>query len=69
YLKYDGNKSVIDKIKKVSTPGRRVYTKGKDIPRALNGYGITLISTSGGMFTDREAKEKGLGGEVIGMVW
>jgi len=69
YLRYEGNKSVITQIKRVSTPGRRVYTTGKRIPSALGGYGVTLISTSGGILTGRQAKEKGVGGEVIGMIW
>jgi len=69
YLKYEGKKSIISQIKNISSPGRRVYTKGKSIPSALGGYGVTLVSTSGGILTDRQAKEKGIGGEVIGMVW
>tara|TARA_B100000315_G_C14444677_1_gene526287 strand:- start:159 stop:554 length:396 start_codon:yes stop_codon:yes gene_type:complete len=69
YLRYDGKKNAITQIKKISTPGRRVYVPKKSIPRALGGYGITLISTSSGIMTDRKAKELGVGGEVIGMVW
>jgi len=69
YLKYEDKKSVISQIEKISSPGRRVYTKRKSIPSALGGYGVTLVSTSGGILTDKEAKEKGIGGEVIGMVW
>ncbi|MBP7088616.1 MAG: 30S ribosomal protein S8 [Candidatus Omnitrophica bacterium] len=69
YLKYEGKKSVINQIKKVSKPGRREYVKARDIFSSLQGYGITLISTSQGIFSDKEAKEKGLGGEVIGIVW
>lgn len=69
YLKYDGKKSVIRQIKRVSSPGRRVYAKNKDIPSVLGGYGFAIISTSQGIFTDKEARAKGLGGEVIGMVW
>lgn len=69
YLKYEGKKSAINQIKKVSKPGRREYIKARDISSSLQGYGITLISTSRGIFTDKEAKEKGIGGEVIGMVW
>ena len=69
YLKYDKKKGVIEQLKKVSLPGRRVYTKQKSIPSVLQGYGIAIISTSLGMLTDREAKEKGLGGEVVAMVW
>ncbi len=69
YLKYEGKKSVISQIEKISSPGRRVYAKRKNIPSALGGYGVTLVSTSGGILTDKEVKEKGIGGEVIGMVW
>ena len=53
YLKYEGNKSVLTQIERVSTPGRRVYTNRKSIPIALGGYGVTLVSTSGGILTDR----------------
>jgi small subunit ribosomal protein S8 len=69
YLKYEGKKSVINQIKKVSTPGRRVYAKRDAIPLVLRGYGIALVSTSSGILTDKEAKAKGVGGEVIGMIW
>ena len=69
YLKYEDKKSVINQIKRVSKPGRRVYARQKSIPSVLQGYGIAIISTSSGIFTDKEAKAKGVGGEVIGMVW
>ena len=69
YLKYENKKSIIAEIRKVSKPGRRIYVKNDAVPKALDGYGITIISTPQGIFTDKEAKEKGLGGEVIGMVW
>ncbi|MCF7908806.1 MAG: 30S ribosomal protein S8 [Candidatus Omnitrophica bacterium] len=69
YLKYQNKKGIIDQIKKVSKPGRRIYVKQQDIPRALGGYGVTIVSTSSGMLSGKEAREKGLGGEVIGMVW
>jgi len=69
YLKYEKKNSTIIQIKKVSKPGRRVYSKSKNIPLVLQGYGIALVSTSQGIFTDKEAKEKGIGGEIIGMVW
>ena len=69
YLKYEGKKSVISQIERVSTPGRRVYAKRKGVPITLNGYGVTLVSTSEGIITDKEAKEKGIGGEVMGRVW
>ncbi len=69
YLKYDGKESVITQIKRVSTPGRRVYAKGKSVPSVLRGYGLAIISTSSGICTDKEARQKGIGGEVLGMVW
>ena len=69
YLKYDGKKSIITQIKKVSTPGRRIYRKRKSIPYVLRGYGLALVSTPSGIYTDKEAREKGLGGEIMGMIW
>ena len=69
YLRYQNKKSALTEIKRVSKPGRRVYVSSNDVPVALNGYGVTLMSTSSGILTDKEAKEKGTGGEVIGMVW
>jgi len=69
YLKYEGKKSIIEHIEKVSTPGRRVYAQRKNVPSTLRGYGVTIVSTSIGVFTDKEAKEKGVGGEIIGRVW
>jgi len=69
YLRYNGKKCAISKIQKVSTPGRRVYAARKDINSILRGYGLAIVSTSSGIFSDREAREKGLGGEVVGMVW
>ena len=69
YLKYEGKKSVIAEIKRVSKPGRRVYTKGKNIQSVLQGLGVAIISTSSGIFTDKEAKAKGIGGEVMALIW
>ena len=69
YLRYSGKKSVIKEIKRVSRPGRRVYCSAKDVPSVLHGYGIAIVSTSGGIVTDKQAREKGLGGEILGMVW
>ena len=69
-LKYtaDGSK-VISGIKRISKPGLRVYAKGNEIPKVLNGLGVAIISTSAGMMTDREARQKNVGGEVIAYVW
>ena len=69
-LKYDekGNK-VIDGLKRISKPGLRVYASKDELPKVLNGLGIALISTSKGIKTDKEARQEGLGGEVLAYVW
>ena len=54
---------------RVSKPGRRVYTSAKDIPLVLGGRGMVIVSTSGGVMTGRDARKKGLGGELICKVW
>lgn len=64
-LKYDGKNSVIRNIKKISTPGRRIYRGKAELPVVLNNLGIAVISTSGGIMTNIEARKKGLGGEII----
>jgi small subunit ribosomal protein S8 len=70
YLKYAGeDTSVITGIRRVSTPGRRVYVRKDGIPRVMGGLGTSIVSTSRGMMTDREAREAGLGGELICQVW
>lgn len=69
-LKYGANdKKVISGLKRISKPGLRVYAKGTQIPKVLNGLGIAIISTSEGMMTDRDARKKHVGGEVIAYVW
>src|SRR4030042_5216219 len=69
YFKYTDKKSAIAQIKRISKPGRRVYFSCKDIPSALAGYGVTILSTTAGIVTDKQARQKGLGGEIIGMIW
>ena len=70
YLKYAGeDTSVISGIRRVSTPGRRVYVRKDGIPRVMGGLGTSIVSTSRGLMTDREAREAGLGGELICQVW
>ena len=65
-MKYGANgEEVIQHIKRVSTPGRRVYRKAKEMRPVLNGLGITIISTSSGIVSDREARQKNIGGEVL----
>jgi len=69
-LKYDEKGArVIDGIKRISKPGLRVYASKDELPKVLNGLGIALISTSKGIKTDKEAREAGLGGEVLAYVW
>ncbi len=69
-LKYGPNKEkVVSGIKRISTPGLRVYVKAGKLPRVLNGLGIAIISTSQGLMTDKDARAKNVGGEVIAYVW
>lgn len=65
FLKYFKGKPVIDTIKRVSKPGLRIYKKKNEIPKVISGLGIAIISTSQGVCSDREARKKGLGGEII----
>jgi small subunit ribosomal protein S8 len=71
FLKYTPGKEepVIRGIRRISTPGRRVYVGKTEIPRVLGGLGTAVLSTSKGVLTDKEAKQAGLGGEVICHVW
>ncbi len=69
-LKYGKNNAkVINGIKRISKPGLRVYAKADKLPRVLNGLGIAILSTSHGYMTDKEAKHKKIGGEVVAYVW
>ena len=69
-LKYDEKGTrVIDGIKRISKPGLRVYANKEELPRVLNGLGIAIISTSQGLKTDKEAREAGIGGEVLAYIW
>ena len=72
-LRYDGRPSVtgcaITGMRRVSRPGQRAYVPAKQVPRVRNGLGIAIISTSQGVMTDRDARQKGVGGEVLCEVW
>lgn len=69
-MKYGANKQrVIRGLKRISKPALRVYVKKDEIPKVLNGLGVAVISTSRGLMTDRQAREAGLGGEVICYMW
>lgn len=69
YLKYDGKDRVIKGIKRISKPGRRVYSSVEDMPRVLSGLGIAIVSTSKGIVTDRVARRENVGGEILAFVW
>jgi len=69
YLKYVNLKSAIISIKRISKPGLRIYVKRDKIPFVLRGRGLAIISTSKGLVTDAEARQKGMGGEVVAYVW
>ncbi|MFA6428671.1 MAG: 30S ribosomal protein S8 [Candidatus Buchananbacteria bacterium] len=64
-LGYTENEPIIRSLKRISTPGRRVYVTKEELPNVLGGQGLAVISTSQGLMTNREAKKKGLGGELI----
>lgn len=68
-LAYKEGKSVIKKLRKISKPGLRIFKKSDEIKRVLNGYGLAIISTSKGVLTDKQAREKKVGGELICEVW
>jgi small subunit ribosomal protein S8 len=68
-LKYQGKKNVIEGLKRVSRPGLRRYVGATEIPRVLNGMGISIMSTPEGVMTGAEAKKKNLGGELLCQVW
>ncbi len=70
-LKYgaDKDEKIIKGIKRISKPGLRVYRSKDELPKVLNGLGIAIISTNEGVLTDRDARKKGVGGEVLAFVW
>ena len=70
-LKYRGTqkKACITNLRRISKPGLRVYTRHKQIPTVLGGMGILIISTSQGIMTDREARFRGIGGEILCSIW
>ena len=68
-LKYVSGQSVIMGLKRISTPGLRVYSESTELPKVLNGMGIAVISTSKGVMTDKEARKANVGGEVLAYIW
>ncbi|AOA03296.1 MULTISPECIES: 30S ribosomal protein S8 [Carnobacterium] len=70
FLKYGkNNERVITGLKRISKPGLRVYAKTGEVPKVLNGLGIAIVSTSEGVITDKEARAKNIGGEILAYVW
>jgi small subunit ribosomal protein S8 len=70
FMQYGSNKErVIQGIKRISKPGRRVYAGSKELPKVMGGLGMAVVSTSQGLMTDAEARKRGLGGEILCNVW
>lgn len=67
-LKYFEGKAVIEHVRRVSKPGLRIYRGRNDLPKVMGGLGIAIVSTSAGVMSDRQAREKGIGGEVLCIV-
>jgi len=68
-LKYQGKKSVIEDLNRISTPGLRRYVGAKEIPRVRGGLGVAVLSTSEGIMTDMQARRKNIGGELLCYIW
>ena len=70
-LKYgaDKNEKIISGLKRISKPGLRIYADAENLPRVLGGLGIAIISTSQGVMTDKEARKRKIGGEVLAYIW
>jgi small subunit ribosomal protein S8 len=68
-LKYIGKIPAITEVRRLSKPGRRMYANVNDIPRSLGGYGVTIVSTSKGVVTDKDARKMNVGGEVLCQIW
>jgi small subunit ribosomal protein S8 len=70
YMKYGpSRRRVLSGLKRISKPGLRVYVKKDEVPRVLGGLGVAVISTSRGLMTDKQARQEGLGGEVVCYIW
>lgn len=68
-LRYKGKVGAITNVKRISKPGRRVYSPCKSLPKVLDGLGVAIVSTPYGMMTDRQARKENIGGEVMAFVW
>lgn len=68
-LRYVGRQPAVTDVRRLSKPGRRLYAPSKTIPRALGGYGITIVSTNKGVMTDAQARKLNVGGELLCQIW
>ena len=68
-LKYDGDRSAITHLKRISKPGQKIYISSQEVPKILNGYGIAIVSTSKGIMTGLQAKKDNIGGELMCEIW
>jgi small subunit ribosomal protein S8 len=68
-IKYQGKKMVLEGLRRISTPGRRVYVGSTEIPRVRGGLGVAIVSTPEGVMSGNEARKKNLGGELLCFVW
>lgn len=68
-LKYVGKQSFVTDVRRLSKPGRRLYSPATQIPKTLGGYGITIVSTNKGVMTDKEARKQNVGGELLCQIW
>lgn len=68
-LRYINRQPALTEVKRLSKPGRRLYASATQLPKTLGGYGITIVSTSKGMLTDKQARSQKIGGELIAQVW
>ena len=68
-LRYVNGMSAITKVRRISKPGLRKYSSSQAIPKSLGGYGLTIVSTSQGVMSDKDAKKKGVGGELLCSIW
>ncbi len=68
-LKYHQGRAVIEKVRRISRPGLRIYRSSEELPKPLDGLGVAIISTSKGVLSDRRARQLRVGGEVLCMVW
>ncbi len=69
FLRYTNGVSALSGLERISKPGLRIYSQKENLPRVLNGYGISIISTSKGLLTDKQARREAVGGEIICKIW